>query len=217
MFTGLADPGRGRRYGWRSVGFGLNFVLIVALWAARDQPMFVQPSSTALGNGTRNVSLLYFAPGNEADARPRTAKEEDPKLRLAVKPKPKVKTKAMPRPVQLAKDGESGEKPERAGTPYGSLYAGSLTGHDVRPAYPVIYPNPPVSRDDLPTGFQGDVVVEVTIDQAGHVIDAKLLAGIREEIDRKVVATVQNWKFNPAMVDGRPIASKHDVRFHFPS
>jgi periplasmic protein TonB len=117
----------------------------------------------------------------------------------------------------VAKDGEAGDKAERAGTPYGSLYSGPIDGHDIRPAYPVVYPNPPVSRFDFPDGFQGDVVVEVTIDRQGMVIDAKLLVGIRDEIDRKIVDTVQSWKFKPAMMDGRPIASKHDVRFHFPS
>jgi TonB family protein len=218
MFTGLADPGKRRRYRWRGAGFALHVLILAALWVARDKPIFVQPSSTALGNGSRNVTLLYFAPGDEAAARPRTAKQEEAHLRLpAPKPKPRLKTRPMPQPVQLAKDGDTGEKPERAGTPYGSLYAGDFTGHDVRPAYPVIYPSPPVSRDDLPVGFQGDVIVEVTIDPVGHVVDAKLLTGIGDAIDRKVVETVQNWKFNPAMVDGRPIASKHDVRFHFPS
>jgi len=218
MFTSLPDPGRQKRFTWRAAAFGAHLALIFGLLATRETPIFVQPSSATLGNGAHNVSLLYFAPGDEANARPRTTDKNEAKLRVPVsKPRPKVKTRPMPQPVQVAKDAEAGQKPEQAGIPTGSMYAGAWTGHDVRPAYPVVYPNPPVSRFDLPDGFQGDVVVEVTIDRQGIVVDAKLLSGIRDEIDRKVVDTVQSWKFKPAMIDGRPIASKHDVRFHFPS
>jgi TonB family protein len=218
MFTPLADPGRQKRYSWRGAAFVAHAAFVLLLFAIRETPMFVQASSTALGSGAHNITLLTFAPGEDQTARPHTAKPEESKvLTLASKPKPKPKTRPMKQPVQVAKDGDAGEKPERAGTPYGSLYSGPIDGHDVRPAYPVVYPNPPVSRDDFPPGFQGDVVVEVTIDRQGVVIDAKLLAGIRDDVDRKIMETVQNWKFNPAMMDGRAIASKHDVRFHFPS
>ena len=218
MFTSLPDPGRRKRYSWRLAAFAVHVAFVAILLAAREKPIFVQPSSVALGNGSRNVSVLYFAPGDEAKARARTTDKEDAKLRVPVnKPKPKLKTKPMPQPVQLAVEAQPGAQPERAGVPSGSLYSGDWNGHDVRPAYPVIYPAPPVSRNELPDGFQGDVIVEVTIDRQGIVTDAKLVSGIRDEIDRKVMDTVQNWKFKPAMMDGRPIASKHDVRFHFPS
>lgn len=218
LFTILGDPGKQKRYTWRGAALAAHVAFVGLLFVTREQPIFVQPSSTQLGNGLHNITPLYFAPGDEASARPRTAKEEEAKLRVPVaKPKPKLKTKPMQQPQQVAKDGEAGEKAERAGNPYGSLYTGPLDGHDVRPAYPVVYPNPPVSRDELPAGFQGDVIVEVTIDKMGIVIDAKLLTGIHESIDRKIINTVQSWKFKPAMMDGRPIASKHDVRFHFPS
>lgn len=213
MFSSLADPGRAKRYAWRGVALAAHISFVLVLFALRETPMFVQASSASRGNGARNVSLLYFAPGNDSNARPHTASKEDAKLRVAPKKqRPKVKSKPMEQPVHVAVDGNSGEKPERAGTPFGSLDYASMAGHDVRPAYPVVYPDPPVSRNDL----QGDVVVEVTIDRQGIVTDAKLVMGIRDEIDRKILDTVQNWKFKPAMMDGRPIASKHDVRFHFP-
>jgi len=217
MFSSISDPGKSKRYTWRGAAFAAHLAFVALLLVTREQPIFVQSSSTQLGHGARDISVLYFAPGDEADARPRTAKEEEAKLRVPVKPKAKVKTKPMQKQQQLVKDAEAGEKAEKAGNEFGSLYSGPLDGHDVRPAYPVVYPNPPVSRDDLPDGFQGDVIVEVTIDRQGVVIDAKLLQGVRDEIDRKIVETVQGWKFKPAMMDGRAIASKHDVRFHFPS
>jgi hypothetical protein len=32
-----------------------------------------------------------------------------------------------------------------------------------------------------------------------------------------VMATLRNWQFRPATMDGVPVVSKHDVHFHFPS
>jgi TonB family protein len=96
------------------------------------------------------------------------------------------------------------------------LFAGPLDGHDVRPAYPIEFPNPPVSRADFPEGFQGDVIVEVTIDKLGNVIEMKLLHGVGRGIDEKVMATLRSWRYKPAMMDGEPVAEKHDVHFHYP-
>jgi TonB family protein len=218
MFTGLLDPGRPKRFAWRAAALAAHIALVGFLLLTRETPIFVQPSSTALGNGSHNITPLYFAPGDDSRARPHTANKEDAQLHAPPKKvRPQPKTRPMQQPEQVAMNGDAGDKPERAGTSVGSLYSGPMSGHDVRPAYPVVFPKPPVSRDDFPNGFQGDVIVEVTIDRQGIVVDAKLLSGVGDDVDRKVMATVQNWKFNPAMMDGRPIASKHDVRFHFPS
>ena len=80
------------------------------------------------------------------------------------------------------------------------------------------FPDPPISRAEISAeDIRGDVVVEVTIDAQGAVIDTKLLQSVGHGIDEKIVATLQGWRFHPAMIDGRPIASKHDVHFHFPA
>lgn len=105
----------------------------------------------------------------------------------------------------------------RAGTAYGSLLFGPTSGPDVRPAYPIVFPDPPVRNADLPENVAGEVIVEVTIDALGQVTETKLLTSIGHGIDEKVLATLQTWRFRPAMVDGRPIASKHDVHFRFPT
>jgi TonB family protein len=63
----------------------------------------------------------------------------------------------------------------------------------------------------------GDVIVEVTIDEQGAVTETKLLQSLKRDIDEKVVATVRNWRFKPATVDGVAISSRQDVHFHYPS
>ena len=92
-----------------------------------------------------------------------------------------------------------------------------IVGDEVTPALPEVFPDPPVSRADLPFGVEGDVIVEVTIDAQGNVVETKLLQGIGYGIEQKVLAVLQRWHFRPAMRDGVTIASQHIVHFHYPS
>jgi protein TonB len=82
---------------------------------------------------------------------------------------------------------------------------------------PLVFPDPAILPWQLPNGLQGDVIVEVTIDTQGLVTDTKVLQSFQPEIDEKVLATLRNWRFRPATVDGVAISSRQDVHFHFPS
>ena len=163
-------------------------------------PIFVKPSSSAWGQHGTSETLVYLAPPH-AQLHP-----EPKKVLLRQKKKPQQK-------VELAK---TEPEPPRSGTPYGSLYQGPGTGRDARPALPLIFPDPDVYSWQL-AGLQGDVIVEVTIDEQGSVIQTKVLQSLKNEVDEKVVATVKNWRFRPATVDGVAISSRQDVHFHFPS
>jgi protein TonB len=94
---------------------------------------------------------------------------------------------------------------------------GPITGHEVHVAYPVVYPDPPVERSALPRDLIGDVVIEVTIDPQGNVVATKIVQAIGHGIDEKIEATLRRWHYQPATLDGTPVASRHDVHFHFPS
>jgi len=105
----------------------------------------------------------------------------------------------------------------RAGSPYGSLAEGPDQSRENKPALPVAFVNPEVSRSELPPGVQGDVVVEVTIDARGNIVEKRILQRIGYGIDEKVLAALEGWRFTPATQDGVPILSRHDVHFHFPN
>ena len=83
------------------------------------------------------------------------------------------------------------------------------------PALPQVFPDPPVAGSDLPPGVQGDVIVEVTIDEQGNVTDMKLTQGIGYGIDQKVLDVLRHWHFRPATRNGATIASQHLVHFHY--
>jgi len=215
----FADAGQPVRRRWNrsiltSVGLHTAAFFLIVLYNPR--PIFVTPSSLAMGNGNKSYKLIYFAPVGATNQ----PEPQEEKTLLARKPRVAAPRKRKPQTMQqqanVTNQVDESNKDARAGSEYGSLYAGPVDGHDVRPAYPVVFPDPPVSRSDFPSGFQGDVIVEVSIDRFGNVIDLKLLQGIGREIDEKVIATLRNWHYKPATIDGEPIAEKHDVHFHYP-
>ena len=192
-------------------------VMFLGILLYRPAAVFVIPSDVQLGipHSSGTQSIVYLAPvGPE---QPRTTPEESRlTLRAAIaKPhKPKVQPK---REEPAATAADALEETARRGSPFGRVPGSPLALNEVIPAFPVVYPDPPVSRDDLPSGVQGDVVVEVTIDTQGNVVDTKLLQGIGYGIEQKVLSVLQRWRFHPATRDGMTIASQHIVHFHYPS
>jgi TonB family protein len=173
--------------------------LVVYFWLNRA-PIFVQPSSVAWGAHGNSANLIYF---------PRVAEHESSakKLHLRSKSRHKPVVEAPQQAIQSA----------RAGAPEGSLSQGPVTGIEASPALPLIFPDPSIYPWQLPKGLQGDVIVEVTIDEHGNVTETRVVQSLQPEIDDKVIATLRNWRFKPARVDGVAISSRQDVHFHFPS
>jgi len=77
------------------------------------------------------------------------------------------------------------------------------------PAYPV---------RALRAGAEGSVTARVQVDAQGRVSDAQIVqrTGDRNrELDRAVLQTVRDWRFEPAMRDGRAVASVVNVPVDF--
>jgi len=179
----------------------------------------LSPAWLAYGDGAHTYKLVYLpAAANNDDKPPDAVKLMfPPRMR---KPRPQSQPpKPAPKPQQVPAiaDAEAGDHNSRAGSPLGTMIDGPITGHEVHVAYPVVYPDPPVARAELPRDLQGDVVIEVTIDSQGNVVETKIVQAIGHGIDEKIEATLRRWHYQPATLDGTPVASRHDVHFHFPS
>ena len=176
------------------------------------------PSDVALGTPGSSGSVIYLAPTGPERA---VAIPEKPSLTLRASiPKPP----SVPKPVPVDHEHEGAteaanlDETARGGSLYGARIPGApLTGHEIIPALPQVFPDPSISRADLPPGVTGDVIVEVTIDEHGNVIETKLVRGIGYGIEDRVLATLRQWHFRPASKDGVTIASQHIVTFHYPS
>ena len=194
MFS-FPQPGSRR---WRAslLASLLIHCAVLYVWLHRT-PVFVKPSSVALGQHGLTEDVTYFPSAQQLKA---VVKKKSP-LRFNAKP---VLAVEKPQPTTA-----------RAGTEFGAV--GSTQGTEARPALPLVFPDPAIFPWQVPNGLTGDVIVEVTIDAQGAVTDTRLLQSLKPDIDKKVVATVRNWRFSPATVDGVAISSRQDVHFHYPS
>ncbi|MGO9518332.1 MAG: energy transducer TonB [Candidatus Korobacteraceae bacterium] len=217
IFKQLEWPERKRWHYSAAVSFGLHCLLVLCL-LCRAGPVFVVPSDLdhGLPGSSGSISIVYLAPvGPErTNASP---EQQRPSLRasLTAMPRPSTPSKAVKtdHPTQA----NAPEQTARGGSPWGRVPGSPLTGDEVVPALPEVFPDPPVSHADLPSGVEGDVIVEVTIDAQGNVTETRLLQGIGYGIEQKVLAVLQRWHFRPAMRDGVTIASQHIVHFHYPA
>ena len=77
--------------------------------------------------------------------------------------------------------------------------------HDVPPVYP------PAART---AGVQGLVVLEATIDPTGEVSDIKVRKSV-PELDEAAIAAVDQWKYEPTLVDGVPVPVAMRITLNF--
>jgi TonB family protein len=204
---------------------GLHVVIFLLLLWGRS-PVFIAPSSTLGGAHGSLVTHLYWATGSSdlRESKAAASKSKDrSRARLVWK-----KSDRAQRASSFAPSVQENEKePETAaaasapapsaGSPYGSLSDGAASGEDVRPALPAITSEPRVSPDDLRGVGEGNVVVEITIDESGAIVRKNVMQSMGPAIDAKVLAALENWRFHPATRDGVPIPSKQDVVYHFKS
>ncbi len=219
MFTGVEGESRWlRRYRVIGASVGAHVALLVLIVFSHQRAIELEPASLAWGDGQHSYKITYLPAGDGNNP-------EEAKLVLPTSPsEPPARPLTHQRKVKKAEEqrqveanAEAGERNSRAGSPLGTVLDGPISGHEVHVAYPVVYPDPPVNRAELPRDLAGDVVIEVTIDSQGNVVETKIVQAIGHGIDEKIEATLRQWHYQPATLDGVPVASRHDVHFHFPS
>jgi len=189
--------------------------IVFLVWVLRAPvPIFVAPSAVSKGERGGSVTPIYF--GGQTGVR-----QEHPLPSLTWQNSPRAeksrRLEQLAAKLQAGNENRASAHPEQpaAGSPFGSLSFGSFTGPEVRPALPIASPDP-VLGSDLAATAQGDVVIEITIDDQGNIIASSILRGLSPAIDQKVLAAVTQWRFRPATRDGLAIPSKQDVYYHFP-
>ena len=63
-------------------------------------------------------------------------------------------------------------------------------------------------------GIQGVVIAEVVVSEAGLVTDARVVRSI-PILDEAALKAVRQWRFEPAVVDGKPVPVKMTVTVNF--
>jgi TonB family protein len=211
MFTPLNDATSKRRVTALTVSLAVHCVFLGWLLHS-PAPIFIAPSSVVKGQAGGLVTRIYFGGASGvSQAHPK------PSLTWQRAQKNANARRMEPPPAKFEVGNETASiRPNGppAGSLYGSLSYGNSIGPEIRPALPIVSPDPVFGSDA--GGIQGDVIVEVTIDQEGATVQKVVLQSLGPAVDGRVLAALEKWQFTPASKNGVPISSKQDVYYHFP-
>jgi protein TonB len=117
-------------------------------------------------------------------------------------------------PVQRS-GGGSLKNPHHGNGSAQALRGNGSDNADIRPAFPVFSPHPPVHDRSLLPAAEQKIVVDVQVDELGQVVKETLVKGIGNQLDQIVLDVVKKWKFQPATVNGKPVATEAELIFPF--
>ncbi len=230
MFAQL-NPATVRRQRWlRSASLAFH-ALLLAWLLHTPEPQLLTAVSVALGQNGKSVTRLYWpskSPDDSSQSSSDSATEHYRHQRLSHE---KLTWRAPAQPARLAApqnplartNAEDTSKTQtlsalghgaQAGLPYGTLNRGAFSGDEIRPALPVTTFDPVAYPWELPDS-EGNIVVEIVIDERGDIVAKTVLQSLDPKLDEKVLLALQNWHFQPATRNGSPISSKQDAIFHF--
>jgi protein TonB len=153
----------------------------------------------------KGVDLLtYYSPGSRQviESKAPAKRPDKAKPASSLKPAPKAPQ------LELAKAAEA-----QAGV--GISAQSGLGEGDITIALQSYFPYPTPDLSKLPHGTKGDVILDAVIDADGKISQLTLLKGLGAPVDETVIATVQQWRYTPAMRKGVPVVSEQELHFHY--
>jgi TonB family protein len=101
---------------------------------------------------------------------------------------------------------------------FGGKQQVAIVDHKLPPAKPpvVVFRVPP----EYPANFKGpavsgEVIVEFIVGESGDVIDAVVVKSLTAQLDEITLAAVKQWKFRPAVREGKHVRSLMQVPIGF--
>jgi TonB family protein len=76
----------------------------------------------------------------------------------------------------------------------------------VKPAYP---------ESEQAAGIQGYVVMEARIGTDGRLASLKVLNSVDPALDQAAIAAVQQWQYEPTLLNGRPVEVTTSITVNF--
>jgi len=80
---------------------------------------------------------------------------------------------------------------------------------------PVTTPNPEYTEQARLAKTQGTCILWLIVDDQGQPRDIRVVRGLGFGLDTKAIEAVRQWRFQPAMKDGRPVNVQISVEVGF--
>jgi TonB family protein len=102
--------------------------------------------------------------------------------------------------------------PGRGGGTGGGIFK---VGGGVSAPRAIFTPDPEYSEEARKAKYQGTCILWLIVGPDGRPRDIKIARTLGMGLDQKAIEAVRNWKFEPAMKDGRPVAVQINVEVNF--
>ena len=188
---------------WASASIVLHLALLAFLIHTRA--LWVAPIQLP-GDKNGHHILLTYAPGHSSSA---SALDSHPAPKQPTA-KAAIQAPAVPKPAAPATANSAAATSALNGTTSDALGSGNVTVAQV-----VTHPAPRPDLTQLPSGTRGDVIIDVVIDATGHIVKTTMASGLGHGVDDTVLATIQQWTFQPATRNGIPVPSEQELLFHY--
>jgi TonB family protein len=219
------------RQSWVVTGSLALHAVLFAWLLHSPEPQLLTPTSTALGHNGRVLARLYFPTQSPDDGETSSPEHATQRYRhqhlghekLTWKKDSALAKLALPSAALSQNSAEDNSKMAMlskqghgalAGLSYGTLPGGPVYGDEIRPALPITTADPMVYPWELPDS-EGNVVVEITIDERGEIVRKTVIRSMGPKLDEKALAALDGWHFHPATHNGAAIPSKQDAIFPF--
>ena len=166
---------------------------------------------------TLSVAQLAFAGGSHAIRIQLPIDQFAAHTRQPVPKAPSAKRTDIPMQVPALKKsgGGSTRVPHHGDGSSTAVLGNGSDAQDIHPAFPIFSPHPPVTDRSLLPSSEQKIVVDVSVDAFGQVVSENLVKGMGTVLDKIVLQTVRTWRFQPATLNGKPVATEAELIFPF--
>lgn len=99
----------------------------------------------------------------------------------------------------------------------GGGYGGGVykVGGGISAPQPITTPDPEYTEEARNAKTQGTCILWLIVDDQGNPRDIRVVRGLGFGLDARAIAAVKQWRFHPAMKDGRPVNVQISVEVGF--
>jgi TonB family protein len=105
-------------------------------------------------------------------------------------------------------------RPDQRIPPEETIYA-VKKDNNVHPPVPKFAPDPDYTEEARKHRYQGTVILRIVVDKAGTVSRIIIETAAGMGLDATAAAKVSTWRFEPATLEGRPVAVEVSVETQF--
>jgi TonB family protein len=164
------------------------------------------PSMTALATGFRDLSLAADEQARAAAAREAAAAAPTPPTSTPLAAATPPEGVPAPPPAPGSSTNQSGAPAGASDAPAAApAEPAAAPATDIVPPVAIAQAIPRATEVTVPIGAPQTILLDIVIDETGHVESAEVRRSVNRLYEAQLVAATRGWRYTPATKDGRPV------------